>query len=95
MLPEERRRNPRLLAWEDVKRQFLVTACAVVPSRENSNRTNHCRVAWWSACTNFHLLAAWPAMRAKYLLGPGFSRTSLTTVPDGSTVTRTVTFTWP
>ena len=42
-----------------------------------------------SAGANFHFLAASVARRAKYLLGPGFSRVSPTTFPDLSTVTRT------
>ena len=48
-----------------------------------------------SAGANFHFLAASAAKRAKYLLGPGFSRLSPMTFPDLSTVTRTAMLKWP
>jgi hypothetical protein len=70
-------------------------ACPVAPPRVNSNRNSHFRESWLPAGANFHFLAASVARRAKYLLGPGFSRVSLTTLPEPSAVTRTVTLICP
>lgn len=66
-----------------------MVAWPVAPTRVNSNHTRHCRESGVSAGVNFHFLAASVARRAKYLLGPGFSKVSPTTFPDLSTVTRT------
>ena len=44
---------------------------------------------------NAHFLAAAVATRAKYWLGPGSSSVSSTTWPEGPTLTRTATLTWP
>jgi hypothetical protein len=71
------------------------TACTVVPSRPNSNRSSHSREPRSSAAANRHLRAASLARRLKYLLGPGLSKLSCTTRPELSTVTRTPTFTCP
>jgi CubicO group peptidase (beta-lactamase class C family) len=70
-------------------------ACTVTPPRLNSKRNNHTREPRPSAGANFHSPAASLARRAKYLLGPRFSRNSPTTSPEGSTSTRTVTLIWP
>jgi len=44
---------------------------------------------------NFQFCAACKAIFEKYLLGPAESNEALSTLPDGSTETRTVTSTWP
>jgi hypothetical protein len=72
-----------------------VVACAVVPLRVNWNRNSHFREFRLSAGANFHFLAAAVARWAKYLLGPGFSRVSFTTLPELLTLTRTVTLISP
>jgi hypothetical protein len=48
-----------------------------------------------SAGTNFHFAAASLAKRAKYLLEPELTSFSPTTLPERSTVTRTMTLMRP
>jgi len=70
----------------------------LVPSRVNSNRSVQLlstpRPAIFAGL-NFHCCAACNAARAKYLLGPGDSRSAPSTFPDRSTSTLTLTFTVP
>ncbi|MGH3185139.1 MAG: hypothetical protein ACRDOE_24980, partial [Streptosporangiaceae bacterium] len=81
----------------EADRGFGVAAAAraVVPPRVNSNLSSHTRGRRLSAGANFHFLAAALARRAKYLLEPAVCRVSPTTLPERSTVTRTVTLIWP
>ena len=62
--------------------RYRGVACPVVPLRVNSNLNSHCRESCSSAGANFHFLAASFAKRAKYELGPGFSRSASLTLPE-------------
>jgi hypothetical protein len=85
--PRDDRASLKLTSYR--KGHEICLGCTVTPLLSNTNCKNHALEAL-GPCANFQVCAACIASFAKYLLGPRFVNSALTTLPASSTRTLTV-----